>query len=372
VTAGYRILALVTDAFGGRGGIAQYNRDFLAELAGSGMMVSVDVIPRLAPSGAITPAGIRQWSPRPSRASYAMAALRAALRQPIDAVFCGHLFIAPLAMLIARLKRAKLVMQLHGVEVRQRQSRLSRLAVEAADIVLCVSRHTRATALAWAAIAPERVLVLPNTVDEAFTPGDGAALRAELGLVYKQVLLTVGRMDSRERYKGHDRVIDAIPCLVVQGHDVVYVVVGEGDDRERLAALATKAGVAERVMFVGTVGARRLIEFYRMADLFVMPSSGEGFGIVFLEAMASGAPALGLAIAGARDALADGELGTAVSENDVARTISRLLTEAKPDPSVLARAVRARFGRQVFAGNVRAAMMRLFEAPSVQPESVAK
>ena len=83
--------------------------------------------------------------------------------------------------------------------------------------MLCVSRYTRAAVVGWAAIAPERVVVVPNTVAEGFTPGDGSALRAALGLDGKRVLLTVGRMDSRERYKGHDRVIAAIPALVAAG-----------------------------------------------------------------------------------------------------------------------------------------------------------
>ena len=225
--------------------------------------------------------------------------------------------MAPLAALIARLKGAKLIVQTHGIEAWPRPSRSQRAALEAADLVLCVSRHTRAAVLSWAAIAPERVLVVPNTVREVFTPGDGSTQRAALGLEGKRVLLTVGRMDSRERYKGHDRVIAAIPDLVAKGHDICYLIVGEGDDRARLEALARDAGVSERVRFLGAVGLQSLVEIYRMADLFVMPSTGEGFGVTFLEAMASGTPALGLGVAGARDALADGELGTATSEAEL-------------------------------------------------------
>jgi len=204
-------------------------------------------------------------------------------------------------------------------------------------------------------------LVLPNTVKEVFTPGDGLTTRAVLGVENKRVLLTVGRMDSRQRYKGQDRVITAIPYIVAQGHDVEYLVVGEGDDRARLEALARDVGVSERVRFLGAIGLQSLIEIYRMADLFVMPSTGEGFGIAFLEAMASGTPALGLDVAGARDALADGELGTAVSEAEIPVTIARLLAQPKPDPGALAAAVQGRFGRETFAAGVRTALNRLIE-----------
>jgi phosphatidyl-myo-inositol dimannoside synthase len=70
--------------------------------------------------------------------------------------------------------------------------------------------------------------------------------------------------------------------------------IGEGDDRERFEKIAREIGVAERVRFLGAVDQQRLVAAYRMADLFVMPSTGEGFGIAFLQAMASGTPALGL------------------------------------------------------------------------------
>jgi phosphatidylinositol alpha-1,6-mannosyltransferase len=356
------MLAIVTDAFGGRGGIAQYNRDFLEALADARILSSITVLPRQAPDPPVPPATIDQMPAREGRIAYSVAALRTALFRTVDLVFCGHLFMAPLAALIARLKGAKLIVQAHGIEAWPRPSRAQRTALEGADLVLCVSRHTRAAVLSWAAIAPERVLVVPNTVREAFTPGVGSSQRAALGLEGKGVLLTVGRMDSRERYKGHDRVIAAIPDLVAKGHDICYLIVGEGTDRARLEGLARDAGVSERVRFLGAVGLQGLIETYQMADLFVMPSTGEGFGVAFLEAMASGTPALGFAVAGARDALADGGLGTAASEVELPATISRLLDRAKPDSVDLAAAVHARFGRETFAFGARTVLNRLMEA----------
>jgi hypothetical protein len=106
----------------------------------------------------------------------------------------------------------------------------------------------------------------------------------------------------------------------------------QGDDRARLEDLAQRAGVAERVRFLGAVSQQYLAESYSMADVFVMPSTGEGFGIVFLEAMASGTPTLGLNAAGASDPLADGELGTVVSE-DGAKILSRKHPAARVPPN---------------------------------------
>jgi phosphatidylinositol alpha-1,6-mannosyltransferase len=371
VTGGIALLALVTDAFGGRGGIAQYNRDFLTALVETGTISSITVVPRHAPDGFTSPALIRQLPPRPHRIRYAVAAVAAALSSPVDVVFCGHLHMAPLAAVIARLARAKLIVQAHGIEAWPRPTPLRRLGVAAADLVLCVSRYTRAAVLCWAPIMPERVIVVPNTVGDRFTPGDGSPLRRELRLTGKQILLSVGRMDARERYKGYDRVIAAMPYLIARGHDVVYVIVGEGDDRGRLEALAHELHVSERVTFLGAVGSKRLVEAYRMADLFVLPSTGEGFGIAFLEALASGTPALGLSAAGARDPLADGELGACVSEAEFVDTMSRLLAGMRPDPATLSAAVRARFGRDAFGMHVRAAIMRPFPFPPPAPAAVA-
>jgi phosphatidylinositol alpha-1,6-mannosyltransferase len=371
---GVRCLALVGDAFGGRGGIAQYNRDFLSALADSGLVSSISILPRRAPDPFVLPPRISQAAPRLGRTAYIQAALRGGLDRPVDTVFCGHLHMAPLALLIARWHRAKLIVHMHGIEAWPRPGGLQQRAVEAADLILCVSRYTRARVTEWASIAPERVLVLPNTVGEAFTPGDGSALREAWGLQDKLVLLTVGRMDAREGYKGHDRVITALPQLLAAGYDVVYVVVGEGNDRARLQNIAAKLGAAECVRFVGVLDQDVLVDAYRMADLFVMPSSGEGFGIVFLEAIACGAPAFGLAEGGAVDALADGEFGTMASEAEFSAVLARLLAAPKPDPHALAAAVRSRFGYAAFSrqvSNILARTLRASAAPSAPARTQA-
>ena len=347
-----RLLALVGHAFGATGGIAQYNRDFLGALAASGAVRRIEILPREAPPEAPTPPRIRQRRAVPGRAAYAASALARAMTRPAEIVFCGHLYMAPLAAAVARLCRARLIVQTHGVEAWERPTAAQRAAVERADLVLCVSRHTRAAVLGWATIAPERLVVLPDTVGEAFTPGEGAELRRAWGLAGRAVLLTVGRMDARERYKGHDRVIAAIPGLLGRGFDVVYVVLGEGDDRARLARLAGETGVADRVRFMGAVDQDTLVEACRMADLFVMPSLGEGFGIAYLEAMACGTPAVGFDAGGARDALGEGALGVIAGPASLVDDLVAALARPAPSPETLAGRVRSRFGKPAFAADL--------------------
>jgi phosphatidylinositol alpha-1,6-mannosyltransferase len=353
------MLALVPDAFGGHGGISQYNRDFLGAVANSGM--NVLIVPRDAPDPYFLPNNIRQTRPLHGKFRYTGYALRTALSTRVDVVFCGHLFMASLAAIIARLKRAQLIIQTHGIEAWPQPTAQQRKAVESADLVLSVSRHTRATVLSWAAIDPARVIVLPNTVRNEFIPGSGSRGRAILGMEGKHVLLTVARMDSQQQYKGQDRMIAAMPRLVAMGHDVYYLIAGEGDDRPRLEALARERGVQDRVRFLGPVPTPQLKDLYRAVDLYVMPSVGEGFGIAFLEAMATGIPAAGLDVGGSRDVLADGELGICVPESDFLYAIHRALTAPKPDPSALTKAARARFGRDKFGAGVVSVLKRLKE-----------
>lgn len=355
-----KVLALVTDAFGGRGGIAQYNRDFLSALASCGHRITV--VPRHAPDLVQPPASIVQRRARAGRVAYSVAALREAFRVRPDVVFCGHIYMAPLAWLTAKFARAKLSTQTHGIEAWPRPSRMVRGACEQSAMILSVSRYTRARVLDWAAIPPERAIVIPNTVSDCFTPGDGAALRHEWNLEGKKVLLTVGRMSASERYKGQDRVIEALPSLAAAGHDVVYVIAGEGDDRPRLERLAHKVGVSGSVLFVGALSREKLIEAYRMADLFVMPSTGEGFGIAFLEAMACGTPALGLNVAGAHDALADGKVGQSTTEKEFNGTMARMISSVGVDSRTLSNEVRERYGRDRFTDAVRSAILRPLEA----------
>jgi phosphatidylinositol alpha-1,6-mannosyltransferase len=143
------------------------------------------------------------------------------------------------------------------------------------------------------------------------------------------------------------------------GHDVHYLIAGEGDDQPRLEALALERGVRDRVHFLGPVPLRNLPDLYRAADLYVMASHGEGFGIAFLEAMVSGTQALGLDIAGAKDVLANGELGFCVPDSDLISAFHQALISPKPDPKTVACAAQSRFGREKFEAGVRSTLNRL-------------
>jgi phosphatidylinositol alpha-1,6-mannosyltransferase len=154
--------------------------------------------------------------------------------------------------------------------------------------------------------------VVPLALEER--PADGAVDAALLRRLGHGFLLIVGRMAASERYKGHDQLLDVLPRLP----DARLVVVGDGDDRPRLAARAADLGLDRRVTFTGFVSEATLAELYRRAAVFVMPSMGEGFGLVYLEAMRAGTPCIGARGSAAEEVVADGETGRLVAQSDPA------------------------------------------------------
>ena len=309
-----KILALVTDAFESQGGIARFNRDFLKALSQTKPQPEVVVLPRMTKEG------------KTSKPSYVMIAVKNYYEKgPFDFIFCGHLHLAPLAVLLSRLKKVPVWLQLHGIEAWQKPSVSIANSVIQMDLITAVSRFTRRSFLRWAAISPEKVRVLPNTVDENFTPGPKPDyLLKRYGLENKRILLTISRLSSQEKYKGQDRVIRILPRLLAREPHLVYAIGGAGDDRARLETLSREYGIAGKVKFLGEINETELVDHYRMADLFVMPSTGEGFGIVFLEAARAGIPVVAAGVAGSPDALLEGRLGRLVNPNDPAALVKAI------------------------------------------------
>jgi phosphatidylinositol alpha-1,6-mannosyltransferase len=275
------------------------------------------VLPRFGSNDEMVPTGITHEPPSPGRIAWSARALALAARRRFDVIFCGHLSAAPLAAALARLQTKPLWIQVHGIEVVKPCGGAIGRAVERAALVTAVSRYTRGRLLTWANIDPARVRVLPNTVSAAFTRRSRRAdLVARHRLAGAKVILTVGRLAAAERYKGHDRIIRVLPRVAALRPETVYLVVGSGDDQSRLEALARDTGMSDRIRFAGEVAANDLPDYYSLGDVFTMPSVGEGFGIVFLEAARSGLPIVGGNRDGSVDALAEGRIGRAVDPDD--------------------------------------------------------
>ena len=258
----------------------------------------------------------------------------------------------------------------HGVETWGHLDGALGVALRKAAGVLPVSEFTRQVLLREGGLDPDKVIVVPDTLREsAFAPGPKPDyLLQRHGLKpHQPVLLTVGRLAASEAYKGHDQVIAALPAIRRTYPDVRYVIVGTGDDLARLKACAASHGQEEAVIFAGFIPDHELADYYRLCDAFVMPSTGEGFGIVYLEALATGRPCIVGNQDASPEAIGNGRLGFVVdprSPGEIGDAVIQLLTKAhgKPwlhEPEQLRNMVCEMFGFQAFKDSLSRAFSNL-------------
>lgn len=263
-----------------------------------------------------------------SKLIFGAAALRAAWRGA-RLVVAGHPNLAPVAQSMRTVSRElRVIVCTHGVEVWQALPALRRAALRRADLVLAPSADT-AEHLAQAQQIPrERIRKLPWGLDPQFASrmaqGQVGALPG--GFPPGRVILSVGRWISSERYKGLDTLIAALPRLLTDWPDLQLVAVGAGDDRVWLENLAEEHGVRRHVRFLGGISQGELAACYAACEIFALPSRGEGFGLVYLEAMAHGKPVVAGAHGGAPEIVQDGVTGYLVPHGDVPHLATALHT----------------------------------------------
>lgn len=314
--------------------------------------------------------------PGPVRtAAFAGSCLAAIARERPDYVISTHVNFGPVALLAKRMFGTPFTLVAHGIDIHSRLPRMTLAALRYADRVVAVSQWTRARVLSLGGIDASRVVIVPNTFNElnfgVAPPAEYLSKRYELEPDDK-VVLTVARLDPGERYKGYDRILEALPSLLAECGKVRFIVAGQGGDRQRAEGIAAELGVSQAVTFAGFVPDAELADHYRLADAFAMPSVGEGFGIVFLEAMACGTPVLAGNRDGSVDALDGGRLGKLVNPDDAAEIadgIAQLLHRRGPDlwfdRQALHEAVVDRFGRAAFRETLRGVLSGL--PPRVLP-----
>ena len=319
----FRLLALVTDAFGGRGGIAKFNRDLLAALCSHPRCDGVVAVPRLMPDppGSLPAKLDYRIAALGGKVRYAVELLRGLSRSRVDLVLCGHVNLLPLAWLASRATGSPLLLVVHGIDAwTPTPNALANAVARRVSDFIAVSTVTRARFLSWTGLPAGLGHLLPNSFDPAALqprPKD-ATLVARHGLGGRVVIMTMGRLSASERYKGIDEVLQVMPRLAAAEPRLTYVVVGDGDDRGRLEERARAHGLSDRVVFTGYVDEALKRDYLNLADAFVMPGRGEGFGIVYLEALACGLPTVGSTLDGSVDALRNGELGILVNPDDPA------------------------------------------------------
>jgi glycosyltransferase involved in cell wall biosynthesis len=298
--------------------------------------------------------------PLPLRtAAYAAQTIGSGVWKRPDLVIATHLNFTDAAYWLNRLTGIPYWTVAHGIEAWDIQKPTLNRALQSADRILSVSHYTRERLLAEQNLDPAKVSLLPNTFDAShfhLQPKPQYLLDRYNLKADQTIILTVARLESSERYKGYDQILLALPQICQQLPDVHYLIVGKGPDRERVEQLIRELNLQDRVTLAGFIPDSELCDHYNVCDVFAMPSKAEGFGIVYLEALACGKPTIGGNQAGSVDALCNGELGALVDPDDIdaiATTLIQIVQGDYPNsrlyqPDVLRQAVIDKFGIKSF------------------------
>ncbi|HEY2324831.1 MAG TPA: glycosyltransferase family 4 protein, partial [Thermoanaerobaculia bacterium] len=244
--------------------------------------------------------------------AYARELTRAKRRTKFDLVVCSHMNLLPLARIAAN----DPLLITYGIEAWRPRRRSSNTLLHRCRGVVAISEITRSRLVSWSKYTGP-TFILPNAIraDQYGIRPKRRDLIERYKLEGKRVVLTLGRIDWSERYKGFDEILEILSDLP---EDVVYLIAGGGSDMQRLQRKAIAHGVANRVRFTGLFAEEEKADLYNLADVYAMPSRGEGFGFVILEAMASGVPVIVSKHDGGREAVLDGKLGTLVDPSNPA------------------------------------------------------
>jgi phosphatidylinositol alpha-1,6-mannosyltransferase len=325
------MMLLVSDLFGSSdAGIPVVNRllaDAVREAEVAGSIVSLNDPP--------TAAWLAEWPGSScaggSRARFAARAIARARAARGSLVFATHAGLVPVGRAVKHLSGGRLVLFLHGIEVWMSLPPRIRWGIRGCDLLVANSRFTlREFQRANPSLRdiPATVCYLPARHLGAPRDTASSAPRAVAPRV-----LVVGRLWGRGLVKGQRQLIAVWPRVREVVADAELWIVGEGDGRREFEALAASLGVAESVRFTGHVSDAELSEIYRDSSVFAMPSRGEGFGLVFAEAMAHSLPCVASRVDAGSEVVVDGETGIHVDPDDEAELLGALLA-LLTDPSL--------------------------------------
>jgi phosphatidylinositol alpha-1,6-mannosyltransferase len=292
------------------------------------------------------PLAMRQWGLRSltGLAGYCRT-VRRLLRligvEQVNNVHCGRcLPEGVMALALRRFWRIPFLCYVHGEDITtatysREHAWLASQVLRGADLVIANSRNTcRILHQEWGLSSRQVALLYPGVDTRRFAPAPpNPAVRERLGWTSRRVVLTVGRLQKR---KGHDHMIQALPAIRDQVPDVLYAIIGDGEELGPLRQLAADNAVAGQVQFLGEADDQTLIDAYQQCDLFALPNRTvgkdiEGFGMVLLEAQSCGKPVLAGSSGGTSETMQAPDTGIIVDCNDIqhlAAAVARLLANS--------------------------------------------
>jgi phosphatidylinositol alpha-1,6-mannosyltransferase len=242
-----------------------------------------------------------------------------------DVIIISHVNLAIIG-LIAKLINPKCQLWLiaHGIEVWRPLSRARKMFLKKCDKIVCVSDFTRQEMISNHGVSPDKCVVLNNALDPFMTPPANFKKPGHLQQKYKLddndiILFTLTRLAITEQYKGYEQVIKVLARLKTKIPSLKYILSGQYDAQEgaRIKQMLKQHQVEDMVILTGFVAEKELTDHFLLADLFVLPSKKEGFGIVFIEALSCGLPVICGNVDGSLDAIRNGELGKAINPDNL-------------------------------------------------------
>lgn len=297
-----------------------------------------------------------------SRARFLRLSASAAWSARPSVAVVMHTCIAPPALLLrAAGMTGPYVLTLHGIEAWGRMNPAVRAAAAGAFRIVATTRHTASEFAKANGIPEDKFVVIPLAVAES-----SAAAAPKAGVPGELRVLTAGRLAPEDAYKGYDLLISGVARARQAGAQVRLRIVGAGDDLGRLRAHAKSAGLNGEIEFLGAVSDGQLRQELTDCDVFALPSRGEGFGIVYLEAMAMARPCIAGNHGGPPEIIDDGSDGYLVEHGDVDQLASRLVTLSR-EPDLrreMGSKAAVKVKQRYLFGHMRDAWFRLLDTAS--------
>ena len=322
-----KVLILLSGLFDTIGGIESYNRSLINAIEQIADKHSWEVtVYALNDKSANTNHNLHYKGFNRNKFMFASCSILAS--KSSDIVIFGHVNFSPLAMFMDKRNYKYLIT--HGIDVWKKLPPLQALGTSQINTLLPVSKFTATEMDKHNPQLVKEYKILPNSLSPGFIEnGTNLQSREQLSLSPGKMILTVSRLSIVEKYKGIDLMIKSIKKITEQIPDTFLVIVGDGEDKPRLKNIAKDEGVANKVIFTGKISSKLLPSFYNACDLFVLPSTKEGFGIVFLEAMYFSKTCVGVSTGGVPEVIEDGRTGLLCKQNDIdslTNTVIHLLT----------------------------------------------
>ena len=362
-----KILCLLSEIFA-PGGIQKYNTTLLRALAESQYQVFVLSMNDKNKIRYPLPYAIKACADAPlfRKLKFVWYAFVYSIKFNPDVIICGHINFSPLCFLLCRIFRTDYIVITHGVEVWDLNSPFQIVGLLRAKLILTVSEYTACKIREQLPQIERKIVIIPNSIDGSrfYIKSKSADLVKKYNLANQKVILTVSRLRFSDRIKGYDKVMEVMPKVIKEFPNSKYILVGGGDDEKRLSRLRDSLGLKDKVIFAGCLSEDQLIDYYNLCDVFVMPSKNEGFGIVFLEALACGKPVIAGNKDGSRDALLDGEVGILIDPDnidEIAKTLIKVLKRDIPakmlDGEYLRKRVIEEYGFDKFKKKIKEAIV---------------